>query len=366
MMNKGCVGPGWVWLQLYPFSRAFGEASRLACGRSGAARMYVVKGSSRALLVALIPLAVVHAVLTAMALLGTQVTQPAEVPSPDQVLVLYATRLAMDGALLFVGHLMLRWGAISSRFAYALMGGAMAALGYATAIRNSVQPLSPGDGALLTMGLLPTIAGMMAGFLYGQFAGLAPAARLPKSSDEGRASPLAFDGPTRVRTSVAAIAIAAMMPAVLTTLLSITLASLLPGFAKFMGSGTNPLIAVALPAQLFLTFLVVTVVPSAILVLCVHHIARALRRHRAWEYAAVGALIAATCAYLLSPMVPLLSGSSLAFVAVTCGAIMGALYRSFAGLEPVPLPEAVIATDPNALVGADDPARHQHRVILGN
>jgi hypothetical protein len=108
------------------------------------------------------------------------------------------------------------------------------------------------------------------------------------------------------------------------------------------------------------------VVPSAILVLCVHHIARALRRHRAWEYAAVGALIAATCAYLLSPMVPLLSGSSPAFVAVTCGAIMGALYRSFAGLEPVPLPEAVIATDPNALVGADDPARHQHRVILGN
>jgi hypothetical protein len=32
----------------------------------------------------------------------------------------------------------------------------------------------------------------------------------------------------------------------------------------------------------------------------------------------------------------------------------------------VPLPEAVIATDPNALVGADDPARHQHRVILSN
>ena len=49
-----------------------------------------------------------------------------------------------------------------------------------------------------------------------------------------------------------------------------------------------------------------------------------------------------------------------------CGAIMGALYRSFSGLEPVPLPEAIIATDPNALVGADDPARHQHKVILSN
>jgi hypothetical protein len=45
---------------------------------------------------------------------------------------------------------------------------------------------------------------------------------------------------------------------------------------------------------------------------------------------------------------------------------MGALYRRFAGLEPLPLPETIIATDPNALVGADHPARQQHRVILGN
>jgi hypothetical protein len=169
-----------------------------------------------------------------------------------------------------------------------------------------------------------------------------------------------------VRTSVAAIVIAAMMPAVLATVLSITLASLLPGFVSYMSSGSNPVIAVALPAQLFLTFLVATILPSAILVLCLHHIARALRRHRAWEYAVAGALMAATCAMLVSPMVPLLSGSPLTMVAAACGAIMGALYRRFAGLEPVPLPEAVIATDPNALVGADDPARHRHRVILSN
>ena len=76
--------------------------------------------------------------------------------------------------------------------------------------------------------------------------------------------------------------------------------------------------------------------------------------------------MAAACALLLSPMVPMLSGLDLLIGAVAYGAIMGALYRRFAGLEPVPLPEAVIATDPNALVGADDPARHQHRVIISN
>jgi hypothetical protein len=328
--------------------------------------MYVVNNSSRALLVALIPLAAVHAVLTAMALLGTQAGQPADVPSPDQVLVLYVARLASDGALLFAGHLMLRRCAISGRLAYALMGGVMAAAGYAIAIRNSFQLFSPAGGTLLTMGLMPTIAGMMAGFLYGQFAGLVPAARFPKLSHEGLVTSFAFDGPTRVRTSVAGIAIAAMMPAVLTTVLTITLAALLPGFANYMSSGANPVIAMALPAQLFLTLLVVTIVPAAILVLCLHHMARAMRRHRAWEYAAMGGLMAAACAYLLSPMVPLLAGSPLTTAAATCGAIMGALYRSFAGLEPVPLPEAVIATDPNALVGADDPARRQHRVILSN
>ena len=45
---------------------------------------------------------------------------------------------------------------------------------------------------------------------------------------------------------------------------------------------------------------------------------------------------------------------------------MGVLYRRFAGIEPVPLPEAVIAADPNALVGADHPSRRQHGVILSN
>jgi vacuolar-type H+-ATPase subunit I/STV1 len=326
--------------------------------------MYVVNNSARALLIALIPVAMVHAVLTAMALLAAQANQPNDLPTPDQALMLYMTRLAADGALLFVGHCMLRQRANSSRIAYTLMGGAMAAAGYAIAIRNSL--FSPGVGILLTIGLLPIIAGMIAGFLYGQFAGLAPARRFPPLSDEGPAMSLAFEGPTRVRTSVAAIVIAAMMPAVLTTILSISLASLLPGFVNYMSSGSNPVIAAALPAQLFLTFLVASILPSAIFVLCMHHIARALRRHRALAYAAIGGLMAALCAYLLSPMVPLVPASLLMIVAAAYGSIMGALYRRFAGLEPVPLPEAVIATDPNSLVGADHPARQQHRVILSN
>jgi hypothetical protein len=328
--------------------------------------MYVVNNSPRALLVALVPLSIIHAVLTAMALLGTQAAQSGEVPTLDNVLFFYLARLAIDGVLLYAGHSVLRQLSISSRLAYAVMGGVMAATGYAIAVRNNVELDAPSNGTLLTVGLLPTIAGSIAGFLYHQYSGLTVAAKFPALSYEGLMTSLAFDGPVRVRTSMAGVAIASMMPAVLTTILSITLASLLPGFARYMSSGNNPVIAVALPAQLFLTFLVATVVPSAILVLCLHHVARALGRRQAWEYGSIGAAMALTCAYLVSPMVPMVPGLALMTFAVFCGAIMGTLYRSFAGLEPVPLPEAVIATDPDSLVSADDPARRQHRVILGN
>lgn len=328
--------------------------------------MYVVNNCSRALLVALIPLAMIHAVLTAMALLGTQAAQPGEIPSPDSVLFFYLARVAIDGALLYAGHRVLRRLFISSRLAYALMGGVMAAAGYAIAVRNNVQLDAPGNGMLLTVGLLPTIAGSIAGFLYHQYSGLAVAAEFPPLSYEGLATSLRFDGPVRVRTSVAGIAIASVMPAVLATVLSITLASLLPGFASYMSSGANPVIALALPAQLFLTFLVATVVPSAILVLCLHHTARVLDRHRAWEYGSIGAAMALLCAWLVSPMAPIVPDFALMTSAVLCGAIMGTLYRRFAGLEPVPLPESVIAADPRSLVGADDPARRQHQVILSN
>ncbi len=134
---------------------------------------------------------------------------------------------------------------------------------------------------------------------------------------------------------MAAILIAAMMPAVLTTILSISLASLLPGFVNYMSWGSMPVIAAALPAQLFLTFLVASVLPSAIFVLCTHYIARTLRRNRALVYAAIGGLMAALCAYQLSSMVPLAPISLLMIISTAYGSIMGALYRRFIGLAGV-------------------------------
>lgn len=326
--------------------------------------MHTIRNSSRALLVALVPPAAVHAVLLAMALIATQTSPPlAKMPTPDNILIYYLSRMVMDGALLFAGHLALRQRAISSRLAYGAMGGVMAASSYAIALRNGLLLFPPSGGAEITSALLPTVAGLLAGFLYSQFAGIEPASNRPKLPDEPVVEAKTFDGPVRVRTSIAAIIIAATMPAALTGLLMfgfVTLASQI-----FSGEGPSPLFAAAIPAQMFLTVLIATSLPSTIFVLCAHHIARALGRTRGYEYAAIGSLMAGLCAGPLALLMPLAPGFLLA-LAVVCGAIMGALYRRFAGIEPVPLPEAVLATDEAALVSADHPSRHQHNVILTN
>lgn len=331
--------------------------------------MYAVKNSSRALFVALVPLAAVHAVLLAMALLATQTTpqvglpvQEVSLPGPDRILILYVGRLGMDGALLFIGHLLLRHCAIYNRIAYALMGGTAAALSYATAMRAGLLLFPPGIGTEITSGLLPAVAGTISGFLYGQFAGLEAAASraMPLKGDPGVSR--TFDGPVRVRTSLAAVVIAAAIPAALTGVLSFGLVSLF--LPAHLIAGNASVFTVAIPAQLFLTMLVATIVPSAIFVLSTHHVARAFHRRRGLEYSAIGSLMAGLCAVAIAPFIPITSVVYLMMPALVYGAIMGALYRRFAGIEPLPLPEVVLAADESALVGADHPSRQQHDVIF--
>ena len=94
----------------------------------------------------------------------------------------------------------------------------------------------------------------------------------------------------------------------------------------------------ALPAQTFLVSLTATILPAAIFVVCMHHIARALHRQNGFDYAVLGGLLAALCDLIFVPFTrfPMTSHLLPLSTAVVCGAIMGALYRRFAGLEPVP------------------------------
>lgn len=133
---------------------------------------------------------------------------------------------------------------------------------------------------------------------------------------------------------------------------------------RLIPAGAAPIFLAALPAQVFLMTLTVTVVPSAILTVCTHHVARGLHRSGGLEYAALGGLMAAVCSIVIAPFTPFATAPLLVAPATAYGAIMGALYRRFAGIEPVPLPEPVIVTDANTLVPANHSSRQGHGVMF--
>jgi hypothetical protein len=354
---------------------------------SAGVRMYIVKTSVRAFLFALLPLLFVHGVLFAMALLGTQTTPPMiAMPSPDRAFGMLALRVALDAAGLVAGHFVCRGVGIGSRRAYAMIGAFAAIVGYAISVQQDLMLLPPYEGAMVTAGIFPALAGMVAGFLYGQFAGresllhtdFRPAddAAPTDMAPAGKAAPpLTFAGPIQVRTSMAAMFIASFLPALLVALV-IFMASYGP-ISGISGSPDEPMrfvwsrqiMALALPAQMFLMAAIPTIIPCAIFVAIAHGVARALHRTSGLHYAGAGALVGLAFGLVLIPFggwpsFPFTGVGFLILPLAATGAVMMAVYRRFAGIEPRSLPEPVLATEIEALVPEDHPSRHNHAVVL--
>ena len=348
--------------------------------------MFIVKTSFRAFLFALMPLFFVHGVLLAMALLGSQTNPPSmALPPPDKAFGMLMLRVGIDAAGLMLGHFICRGFGVGSRAAYALIGAVAAAGGYAISIQQGLVPPSPYEGVTVTAGILPTLTGMVAGFLYGQFAGrenLVPVNTEAAGTHAASviavakpAPPTVFDGPVQVRTSIAAMFFASFFPAFLTAVLFFMMTY---GFVSGVQDGpgepmrfvwSRQIMALALPAQMFLMTAMTTMIPGAIFLAIAHAIARGLRRTSGLAYAGVGALVGAAFGIVLIPFggLPSFPFTGVGFLILplaAIGAIMMAVYRRFAGMEPQPLPEPVIATDLEALVPEDHPSRRVHAVVL--
>ena len=318
--------------------------------------IYQVRNSTRAFIIALIPVAALYAVLTVMAALGSVAQPPAiAVPTPDAVFLSLVLMVAIDAALLFAGHRLLQSRSMAGRLSYALMGGVMMAVGHVLALRYGLYLAPPATGSMVTSGVLPVLAGMIAGFLYHQMAGLMAVASPAADPD----APLRFVGPVRVRTSLAASSVAALVPAVLTAVLFFAAGGLI---SDMHTPWSRQMMFLALPAQMFLITLMITFLPSLILTLLTHFVARACGCRHIAAYAAIGAGTGLACALLVTPLTLFTSSMYTAGPTIICGAIMGALYRRFAGLEPLPLPEMLQVDDESALVGAEHPARVGHAV----
>ncbi|ANW01557.1 hypothetical protein [Bradyrhizobium icense] len=330
--------------------------------------MPVIRNSARAFIAALIVLVIFHGIMSVLGL-GVFLANKLEPPSPDRAFQIFVTRVAVDAVLLAAGHWLLRSFGLATRMVYGLMGGAAAAVGYAFALSQDLNIAPALDGTHLTASILPIIVGMISATLYAQFAGremlrgrhgdtaIADAALTP-------AIPANFDGPVQVRTSMAATAIASMVPAALVALITI------PFVTFFLtqwdtGGSQNPAWAnqisqMALPAYFFMATLLATAIPSAIIVSVTHAAARAFRRTAGMDYAIIGAVVGVIACVALLMLFP----TPLLALVVVAAAIMGAAYRRFAGIEPLALPEAVLATDPAALVGEHDAARRTRAVIM--
>jgi hypothetical protein len=325
--------------------------------------MSVIRTSPRAFFLALLPLAVLHVMLMANGVAPT--AAKGALPLPDWTLIVFASRLSLDSALLFVGHTRLRSLGLHRRGVYGIMGGFAAAIGYMIAYRLGIMLAEPAPGTVLTTAILPVLVGMLSGFLYAQYAGREIIAPEEEGKAEFPTEPelpaFTYDGPVQVRTSIAATAIAAAVPALVTSVPAVAALMTFLGGSDDFGTFSMWSAQLALPAQVIFSTLFVMFVPALIVVSATHALARALRRTRGTEYALIGAATGAIGSLLL---VTLLNGVVfIMLLGAAGGAIMGAIYRRFAGIQPLALPEDVLAEDLSALVPEDHPSRKSHVVI---
>jgi hypothetical protein len=328
--------------------------------------MPVIRNSARAFIAALILVAAFHGVMSVLGL-GMSLASNLKPPSPDHAFQMFAIRLGIDAALLIAGHLLLRSFGIATRLAYGSMGGAAAAVGYAFALSHDLNVIPALDGSRVTASILPILVGMIAATMYAQFAGreMAPARNgSAGNADTAPADAASFDGPVQVRTSMAATAIASVIPAAIAVLVIMPFVSFLFSHWKTDGSHdaelTKQITTMVLPAYFFMLTLFATALPAAIVVGVTHAAARVARRSSGLDYAIIGAAVGIVASMALLMFLP----ASLFPVGIATGAVMGAVYRRFAGLEPLALPEAVLATDRATLVGEHDPARQTRAVIF--
>lgn len=326
--------------------------------------MSLIRNSSRAFIAALLVISAYHGVMSFIGIASFTASQM-PLPPPDQAFQILMRRVVIDAGILLVGHRLLRSFGIATRLAYGLMGGAAMIVGYAFALTNGLMMWPPLPGAQVTAAILPALIGMIAGSIYAQLAGYEIVAQKSTKSTEPAATPFDdnFDGPVRVRSSMSATLIAAIIPAAIFAVLVMPLFALTMDFSDSMAriNWSEIVLKVATPSYLTVVVLLVTAIPAAIITQLIHVIARSFNRMRGADYAMIGAGMGCIAALATSGF--LFLGFSVPALALV-GAIMGGAYRRFAGLEPLPLPEVVLAADRARLVAADHPSRKGHRVVL--
>lgn len=334
--------------------------------------MAIVSTSPRTFLFASGLMIAFNGVIAAMSIASVP---ESELPTPDRAFQNFCAHNVVFIGLLITGHLLLKKRSIGTRASYAAMGGLCAMLAYALAVKQGLLIKLPFEGTRLTAGIIPTTIGMLVGTLYVHFAGYesnagaaigrANIAMEPEATPPAPVMPSVFDGPVQVRTSLAATILAAAVPAILvalTMMLYFGMVSVVETAGKPTRSNWSiENIGLVFSGYLFVVALIVTIIPGSIAIQIAHGMARAIKRTDYVAYSSAGAGVGLVGAILLMVIFPI---PPLGVLLLVAGPIMGAVYRRVAGIEPLALPEVILATDRRTLVGADDPARRTHTVIM--
>lgn len=279
-------------------------------------------------------------------------------------------------ALVFaIGHALLRKRARGGRSLYATLGAVSLVLAYASRMDLASLVAAFRHGLVAYFFFLPTVVGSGLGFIYTLRAGwdvVEPDIddiATPASAEAASAPALIetdssayFAGPVRVRTSPGLMFLAALIGG--GALFGARALLGLVGEARMVIDQGAPAVlrhsadmSLAFSVEMIgLTFL--ALIPITLGLIAGHFAARAFKTTTTGAYFLLG-FAAPLVLTVLGPGPFLMVGLTLTFPT----AISLALYRRFAGLEPMPVAEDVIVTDPTALVGKDHARRRYGRVI---
>ena len=311
---------------------------------------------------------------------GTEGLSPAELT--DDALVLRLFMGAAAFAVVFViGHYVLQRTRFAQFPAYVGLGTGSAVLVDIVHTPSHLWDQMIADGNLSTHLIVPALLGAVLGGIYRWNAvsegddedpgGLSEAYRrqVGEGAEDGEAGLIIhgdaayFDGPLRVRTSVGAFLLAAAAGCAAN--LIVTMIFTLSTYSNFRIADKETMLNYDLLMQTvggvfagsvyaFLTYL-----PVVFLVAVAHMVLRSMRQT---SYAAYG-----LAGLMSSPVTILLTGGmagSIGMFAVIPATMAALAYRRFAGLEPAPVAEDIVARNRRDLVGTNHVRRKMGRVVI--
>ncbi|TAJ63702.1 hypothetical protein [Brevundimonas sp.] len=299
----------------------------------------------------------------------------------DRLLLWLAAGAGMYVALFGLGHLALRRIGAGERWAYAILGGLALVAMYLAFKGPTRLAVVFGSGEGVIGLIIPFLIGSAFGFLYAWRAGWEVAEEEDLDGLRARMAGVTgaderdldafqtgghtyFAGPVRVRTSIPLMVLSAVIGGILHGLVRGAIRVSWEVMQLPDPTGAEALAHAGNMSQYagfeMVAMAIIGAPPIALAILVGHYAARGLKQTDAWAYLGLG---------LVAPLVISLLALHLfwmvAIMIMIPTAVAMAIYRSFAGLEPVPVREDVQARRNRDLVGADHPRRRFARVVRG-